>query len=207
MLVKPNHDRQQPVLRPHGELGLVVEHQRPVVGEGQGGDVADHDQRDLGVPDRRRPDHPVVDRAPRCAEQVGAAAERIGEERDECLALEDEQRQIMRCHVHERDRHERVGKGAREPSGREAAAHGSRSRDPEPVEAKDQPDGAQQPDRRGDLDRCAPGEPERLEEVGQARDDSRPQRSLGGAVEAHPPDHDREQGDRPGQTGVEAREP
>jgi len=64
-------------------------------------DGARLDQRDLSDRDQLVV-HGLVDRA----EQVPAAAERIGSQRDEVLAVEHEQREVVRDRVREGDGHQ-----------------------------------------------------------------------------------------------------
>jgi hypothetical protein len=66
------------------------------------------DEADLPVPGGVRADHAVVDRAIGRAEQVVSLPKRIGGQVPDRLPLEDEQREVVRRRVDERDRDERV---------------------------------------------------------------------------------------------------
>jgi len=73
------------------------------------------DEGDLEVPGRSRPDQAVVDGEARGAEEVPPVPERIGGERRDRLALEEEQGEVVGGHVGEGDRDERVGECAARP--------------------------------------------------------------------------------------------
>ena len=101
-------------------------------------------------------------------------AERVGREVHDRLALEEQQREVVRGHVRERDRDERVHELLRQAAGAEAAAHALRPADPEPVEARDEQDGPDQPEQEGQLERVLGREPEVLEELGDVGRDAVP---------------------------------
>ena len=61
------------------------------MGEHQPGDVAADERAHLHIPDRVGRDDPVVDVRAGCPEQIGAIAERIGDQVAHRLALEHQQ--------------------------------------------------------------------------------------------------------------------
>ena len=59
----------------------------------------------------------------------------------------------MRGHVHERDRDELVRELLHKAAGAEAAAHAARPEHSQPVEARHEQDGPDQPEQEGQLER------------------------------------------------------
>ena len=137
--------------------GSSYMHQRAVVRQRQAADVAGHERRDLHVPDRRIGDHVVVDLIAARAEHVRAVAERVGGQIDDRLALPDQQREVVREHVGEADRHERVRERVRQLAGVIARADAAHAHDSDPVDRRDQQDAEHQPDRVGELVALASG--------------------------------------------------
>ena len=184
-----DHDREHPVLRAHRELGLVVEHQRALVGEDQRRHVAGDDEADLQVPGLVLADQAEVDRRGRGAEEVPALAERVGGERDDALALEDEEGQVVRDHVDQRDRDQRVHEAAAQALRGLLAADRLRARGAERVEPRHQG----RPRAAGRSSRPAapcPGCRSRAREgVGQVVGERRPGLALLEPVEGDGPDH------------------
>ncbi|CAB4347234.1 unannotated protein [freshwater metagenome] len=164
--------------------------------------MADHECRDLRVPDRVGAKDRVVDRRLGGAEDVGAVAERVGDQKEARLPLEDEKREVMRNDIGERDRDQRVGEAAGQLRRRRlAGACAVHSDDGEPVEPAYEPHKQQQPNRVGGLDRRSCRKAERSEQVTQllghpAR--SRPHRPLRETIEAGRPDQNTDDGYRTG---------
>src|SRR5690606_11007149 len=80
---------------------------RLVVGGDHAGDVADDDGCHLGVGDLVGGDHGEVDRVLRGAEQVPPGAERVRQQGQEDLPLENQQREVVGDRVAEHDGEER----------------------------------------------------------------------------------------------------
>ena len=84
--------------------------------------MARRQRRHLHVPDRRSSPGTSSGRASAPCRGVASVAERVRDQVGDRLPLPDEQREVVREHVGERDRHERVRERARELPGREARA-------------------------------------------------------------------------------------
>ena len=104
-------------------LGILVEDERAVVREDQRRDVAEHDEADLEVPDRRlargRRSRSPADAVPNRSQPCPSGSDARYDER---LALEDQRAQVVGHRVDERDRHQRVDEGAAQALGRHPAA-------------------------------------------------------------------------------------
>ena len=72
-----DHHGEERVLRPDRVLP-VEDRDRAIVREDRAGDVADHDRRDLDVPDRGRRDEREVDDPVARPEEVPSEPERVG---------------------------------------------------------------------------------------------------------------------------------
>src|SRR5919107_514149 len=83
--------------------------------------VSRYDPGDLGVPDECRIDKASVGPVIGGTEQVPAPAERIRDEADEGLPLDEQVGVVVGHLVSDGDRHERVHVRHREPSGRHVA--------------------------------------------------------------------------------------
>ncbi len=101
--------------------------ERAVVGEDQPGDVPGDDEPDLQVPGVVLAEDAVVDRCGRGPEQVPALAERIRDQVDDRLTLEDQEREVMSDDVDEGDRNQRVDEGAPQTLGRRGRGRSSAS--------------------------------------------------------------------------------
>ena len=103
----------------------VEDRDRAIVREDHAGDVADHDRRDLDVPDRGRRDEREVDDPVARTEEVPAEPERVGEAEQPELALQHEEREVVGDDVGQHDRDERVrertASGCHRPSTTRAA--------------------------------------------------------------------------------------
>ena len=121
--------------------------ERPVVREREGGDVADDDHRDLDVPRVLLREDRVVDAPVDGAEEVPALPERVAGQVGDRLALEDEEREVVRGDVDGRDRHQRVDEAVLELARAEVPADRSGALDAEPVEAPDEHHPEQQAER------------------------------------------------------------
>ena len=104
---------------------------------------------------------PGVDRA----EQVPALPERVRGQVDDRLALEEQERQVVRGDVDRGDRHQRVDEAALAACGATARRRPSARPRCRAVEAGDEPDAEQQPERRGDLRRGQRADPDPVERV------------------------------------------
>jgi len=94
------------------------------VREGETEHVAPYERADLDVPDRVRRERREVRSVVERPEEIPAPAEGVGGERDEELPLDDEEREVVRDRVDERDRHEARDEGLREVALRTGKAAG-----------------------------------------------------------------------------------
>ena len=87
----------------------IEQHHRPDVGEIDGADVADDDGADGCVPRKARTDDADVDAIAGSAEQVPAETERVGQERNDVLALHQQEHEVVRHVVADDDGDQREG--------------------------------------------------------------------------------------------------
>ena len=99
-------DVQAALLRAQRTLPVGVQPQRHAVREVYRNDMGNDDRAGGDVPDGARVDESDPDEIVFRAKKVPAEAEGIGGERDQVLAVEHEQREVVRHRVRKRDRHE-----------------------------------------------------------------------------------------------------
>ena len=173
-----------------------VRRERAVVREHQAADVAGDERDDLDGPDHPGRQQRVVHRDRRGPEDVRAVAERVGGERGERLALEGDEREVVRDDVGDRDRHERVREARAEHRALGAAAHPHHPADADAVDAGDDRERDREADRAGEFGPDRRADAEVAPRVAEARDDLRPQRPAAEAVVRGRPDQGDEDGDR-----------
>ncbi|HWK26105.1 MAG TPA: hypothetical protein VNS09_06055 [Solirubrobacter sp.] len=177
--------------------------------EHEPGDVARDHERKLDVPEGLGADE-EAGAVLAGAEQVPAAAERVGGQREDRLAGEEEQADVVRGRVRERDRHQRRREAGGQVGHAARAVDGVHAVDREPVEGGDQRHDREQPRAVDQLDGEAGADPG----VGDRGDERlglpQPGRSRAEAVERDGADHDQHHGlgaRQRGEPGEPAQEP
>ena len=78
------------------------------------GDVAQEDRRHRGVPGKARVDDRDIDPVAGRPEQIPAEAERVRDKRNDVLALDQQEGEVMREVIADGDGNQREGEAARE---------------------------------------------------------------------------------------------
>src|SRR5215211_3553011 len=105
-----DHEDEHRELAPEGADRVAQEAQRDRVGKIDGDHVPGHDERDLRVPDEPSPDDAVAGLEICGAEEVPTPSERVGEEGDYHLPLEEQVRVVVGHLVGDRDGYKRESK-------------------------------------------------------------------------------------------------